>query len=161
MSDEAYTLNVKGLEQLAKALKRKPPVTRLGILGSYVSRVPEKGEKKTLTNAEIGALYEYEGGVGNRPGGSFLRVPVADKLAKAMEVSGALTEETTKKVIASGSMVPWMEKVAKIAEAIVAGAFASGGYGKWKPSNMSRKDNHQTLVETTQLRESISSDVSE
>lgn len=163
MSDEeAYTINVKGLEQLAKALRREPPKCRVGILNGSTAREAKPGEKKTLNNAEIGALYEFnDGNNPNRPGGSFLRVPISDKLGKALEYSDALNEQTMAAVIASGTVIPWLQKVAVIAESIVAGAFASTGYGKWKMSNMAHKTNAQTLVESTQLRESITSEVRE
>lgn len=159
MSEEAFTINVKGLAQLAKALKKEPAKLRIGILSGHAGRVSKTGG---LNNAEIGALYEFnDGNNPNRPGGSFLRVPLADKLGKALEAADALTERTTAAVIESGTIVPWLKKVGVVAEAIVQGAFATGGYGKWKPSDMTRKTNSLTLVETTQLRDSITSEVKE
>jgi phage gpG-like protein len=62
-------------------------------------------------------------------------------------------------VLKSGTFTPWLKKVAVLAEGIVADAFASGGFGKWPPSDMTHKKNHQTLVETQQLRNSITSEV--
>ncbi len=160
MSDEnETTLKTPGLDKLLKALKAPAPIAKVGILGGKVSRPPAEGQKDGLTNAEIGALYEYNDG--SKPGGSFLRVPISEHLEKSMKASGALDKETLAEVINSGTVIPWLKKVAIIAEGIVAEAFDTGGFGKWKPSDMSRKKNHQTLVETQQLRNSITSEVKE
>lgn len=168
----ADTINVKGLDQILKALKAKPPVVRVGILGEKTQRVEGKttltfSEVQNLkkprrgadvpTNAEIGASHEF--GTSKLPQRSFLRMPLADRLQKEMESAGALDEKVLKEVIRSGSVVPWLKKIAVLAEGIVLGAFDSGGYGKWKPSDMRYKTVHQTLVETQQLRNSITSEV--
>lgn len=157
MSDEneETTLNVKGLDQLMRALKQEPPKTRVGILGSNSSRNSKSANSPN--NAEVGAFHEF--GTTQLPQRSFLRVPISEKLDKALEYSDAFSEDALKEVLAASSLVPYMKKVALIAEGIVVGAFASGGYGKWQPSNMKYKTNHQTLVETTQLRDSITSEV--
>lgn len=160
---DAYTIDTKGLDKLVKALKAQLPIARVGILGSS-NRKPGKKEKEkekaAKTNAEVGALYEYNDNP-DRAGGSFLRVPISDNLQKEMDQAGALDEEVLKEVVKQGTVIPWLKKVAILAENIVAGAFDSGGYGKWRPSNMAHKKNHQTLVETKQLRESITSEVKE
>ncbi len=54
-----------------------------------------------------------------------------------------------------------VKKVAVVAEGIVAEAFDTGGFGQWPPSDMTHKKVHQTLVETQQLRNSITSEVKE
>lgn len=148
------TLNLSGLDSLAKALKAKPPTIRVGILGN--------GNERTgggQTNAEIGAAHEF--GTSRLPQRSFLRIPISDHLESRMEASGALSQGALDQAVATGSMVPWAKKVAVLAEGIVSDAFDSGGFGKWLPSNMAHKKNKQTLVETTQLRNSITSEVVE
>ncbi len=52
-----------------------------------------------------------------------------------------------------------MKRIAIVALDVVLGAFATGGYGKWKPSNMEHKKVHMTLVETQQLRNSVTEEV--
>jgi phage gpG-like protein len=146
------TLKMDGLEKLLKALKDKAPTIRVGILGNSNAR-----STKGPNNATIGAYHEF--GTTKMPQRSFLRIPISDNLQKEMESSGALDKDVLRAVMASGSLVPWAKKVAVLAEGIVAEAFATGGFGKWKPSNMSYKANHQTLVETQQLRNSITSEV--
>lgn len=153
MSEDATTIEIKGLEQLLKALKGKQPTARVGILGDKTQRSDKSGQ----TNADIGAKHEF--GTSGMPQRSFLRVPIEEHLNERLESSGAMDPDVLKQVIAQGSIVPWLKKVAVVAEGIVAEAFDSGGFGKWKPSNMANKKNKQTLVETQQLRNSITSEV--
>lgn len=156
MSDDT-TLNVDGLDKLIRALKKEPPKTRVGVLGSKTVRTSQEGASPS--NAEIGAAHEF--GTTTLPQRSFLRIPISENLQKYMEKSGAFTKEAIQQVLADGSLVPYMKKVATIAEAIVAEAFNTGGFGKWKPSKMDSKKVKQTLVETQQLRNSITSEVKE
>lgn len=158
----AVHIEVTGLEALARALRRDPPTCRLGILGGHASRRSKPGDASSPTNAEIGALYEFNDGRNpNRPGGSFLRVPLIDHLESQLQDTGLLDQKTLERVIATGTITPWVRKLAIVGEKVVMGAFATEGYGKWKPSDMTRKKNAQTLVETGQLRNSISSEVTE
>lgn len=151
MSD--VELNTKNLEKLLKALKGKLPTARVGILGDS----GRSGGK--ATNAEIGAHHEF--GTTKLPQRSFLRIPIQDNLDKVLKASGAFDKDVVRQIITQGSVVPFLKKVAIVAEGIVADAFATGGFGKWKPSDMRRKTNAQTLVETAQLRNSITSEVKE
>ncbi len=172
MSEEV-TLETKGLDDLLKAIKGKMPTARIGILGSS-TRVESKTkltfeevqnmskprrQGQTMTNADIGAVHEF--GSTTHPQRSFLRVPLTDRLRKEMESSGAFDKEVLKKVVASGSVLPWLSKIAILGEGIVAGAFSSGGYGKWpgwkSPGYQNNTGN--ILVDTTQLRGSITSEV--
>lgn len=155
MSDDVE-MNTRGLDGLLKALKEKMPVARVGIFGGKTNRASGVGHNN---NAEIGAKHEF--GMDGMPVRSFLRVPIAEHMQKYLDDSGAFDNDTLKKVIQTHSLVEWVKKIGIIGEAIVSDAFDSGGFGKWKPSNMAYKKNHQTLVETQQLRNSITSEVRE
>jgi hypothetical protein len=161
MSDDTIRINTKGLDQLIRALGKRAPVARVGVLGAKASRAtpPQGGLGGTKSNAEIGAAHEF--GTSKLPIRSFLRMPISEKLESYLESSGAFGKETLNEVMRSGSIVPWLTKVGIVAESIVADAFSSGGFGKWQPSNMKYKKNAQTLVETQQLRNSITSDIKE
>jgi len=150
-------MNVKGLDNLIKALKEKPPTARVGVLGNKAPRIPSEDSGQIPNNAEVGVVHEF--GNSEHPQRSFLRIPISENLQDYMEKSGALDKETTNEVVKNGSVVPWLKKIAVLAEGIVLDAFDSGGFGKWKPSNMKFKKNQQTLVETQQLRNSITSEV--
>jgi phage gpG-like protein len=151
---ETAKINIKGLEGLIKSLKGKTPVARIGILGDGASR--NSGAK---SNAEIGAVHEF--GSGKMPQRSFLRVPIAENLEKFLASAGAFDKEALALVVKEGSLVPYIKRVATVAEAVVFEGFDTGGFGKWPPSNMAYKKVHQTLVETQQLRNSITSEVIE
>jgi hypothetical protein len=165
MSDEGETtLNVKGLDQLIKALKAKVPSTKVGILGQKSSRgisFPKNPKTKVqnLNNAEVGAFHEF--GTSKTPQRSFLRVPISENLEKYMERAGFLSKDVFDATLKAGSIVPYMKKLAVLAEGIVKEAFDTAGFGKWKPSIMDQKKVKQTLVETQQLRNSITSEVKE
>jgi hypothetical protein len=148
-------LKIDGLQRILKAIKGKPPVARVGILGNHAAREDNKGPN----NATIGAWHEF--GTADLPVRSFLRVPISDNLQSQLEKSGAFTPDALAKVVKQKSLRPWVEKMAVLAEGIVADAFDTGGFGKWKPSDMRYKKVKQTLVETQQLRNSITSEVKE
>lgn len=151
MSDDGVQLDTKVLDQLIRALKEPLPVLRVGIIGKLGRN---KGGR---TNAEIGAAHEF--GTDKLPVRSFLRMPLTENFRKYVDDESPLDEDALKMIVKTGSIVEFMKKLAVIGENVVRDAFQTGGFGKWKPSDMSRKKNHQTLVETTQLRESITSEV--
>lgn len=147
------SFDTKNLDKLVRALKKgKLAGVKIGIFGKNSVRSDSK-----KTNATIGAYHEF--GTRYLPQRSFLKMPITDHLSKELEQSGAFDEAALTAVVKSGSMKPWLDKVAICAEAVVQDAFDTGGFGKWKPSDMRFKENHQTLVETTQLRNSITTEV--
>jgi phage gpG-like protein len=152
MEKDGVVLEDKRLRQLIKAFSGQMPTARVGILGGGNARASD-----FTTNAEIGALHEFGGA--NMPKRSFLRTPISDNLKGALEKAGLFEKASLDRVIKEGTIIPWVKKIAISGLDIVLGAFATGGYGKWKPSNMARKANKQTLVETQQLRNSITEDV--
>lgn len=158
MSDDTVTLNVAGLDKLIKALKKQPPSARVGILGDKNSRTA-KG--KHSSNAEVGAVHEFGAPARGIPSRSFLRIPLTDNLQKYMEKENALDKDVLADVVRQGSVVPWLQKIAVLAEKIVADAFSSGGFGKWPAWKTPGYTNNtgQILVDTQQLRNSITSEV--
>lgn len=155
MADVEFKID--GLEKILKALKGKPPIARVGILGKSAAR-----EGGGINNATIGAAHEF--GTSNLPIRSFLRVPIADNLQKQLEKSGAFKEDALKDVLKQKTLKPWVDKMAIVAEGIVTDAFDTGGFGKWpalNPATMERKKVKMILVESQQLRDSITSEVKE
>lgn len=150
--DDIVAMNTRGLDQLIKATK-KLPVIQIGVLGA--NDVREDGE----SNAEIGAKHEF--GADGMPMRSFLRVPLSDHLSNYLEESGAFDKAALTEVVKLGSFTPWMRKVATTAEAVVLDGFQTGGFGRWRPSIMTFKKLKMTLIETQQLRDSITSEVKE
>lgn len=150
--DEKY--DTKNLDNLIKAFKDNLSRARVGVLGSKVTRGTDKSAG--LNNATIGAMHEF--GTSKLPVRSFLRVPISDNLENRMESAGAFNKEELDEVVKTASFVPWLKKVAILAEGIVADAFSSNGFGKWKPTKHVNGGN-TTLVDTGQLRDSITSEV--
>lgn len=158
MSEDDLTLNLDGLDALARALRRDPPQIRVGILGAGGARSDGR------TNAQVGVNHEFGAPRANLPRRSFLREPLADRMPEALEASGAFDKDSLAHVLRERSLLTWARKVAALAEAVVLGAFDSGGYGKWaplKPATLRRKRNAQILVETQQLRNSVATEVKE
>lgn len=150
MSEIEY--NINGLDALLKAMKATPPIAKVGILGNGARS--DGGP----SNATIGAAHEF--GTTKLPVRSFLRIPISERLEKEMEASGALDKDALQAVISTKSLIPYMKKIAVLAEGIVIGAFGSNGYGKWqawKAGYSSKSGN--ILVDTNQLRDSITSEV--
>jgi hypothetical protein len=152
MPNETVELNFKGIDQFIRALKEKLPTARVGILGDK-----DKRSDGSASNAEIGAKHEF--GQDGMPVRSFLRIPIKENLQKYLEKTDAFNPDVLKKIISGGTVLPWVEKIALVAETIVSDAFDTGGFGQWQASRMAGKKNQQTLVETQQLRNSISSEV--
>ena len=144
-------LNTENLDRFIKSLKNLPSGS-IGVLGSKDLRSGNVG-----SNASIGAKHEM--GADGMIQRSWLREPIIDHLNEFLEKSGAFTPVVLKEVIKSGSIKAWMTRVMIVAESVIAEGFASGGFGKWRPSNMNLKKNKQTLVETQQLRNSVTSEV--
>ncbi len=153
MGDTDTEFNTAGLDKLLKAMKGPIPEAKVGILGGGARSGGD------TTNAEIGKKHEF--GDEGMPIRSFLRVPISENMQKYLDKAGAFDESVAKEIIKKGSFLEFVRKIGIIGEAIVADAFATSGFGRWKSSDMRYKKNKQTLVESTQLRNSISSEVSE
>ena len=164
-------MNTKGLDGLLKLLKTSKEKARVGIMGSGAAEMHMNadGSSSGATNAKIGAAHEFGVDIiqqrGDKaitislPERSFLRIPLQDLWYSRLKSSGAFGKNVLDEIIKTKSFTPWLVKAGIVGVSIVQGAFDSGGYGKWKPSNMKRKKNKQTLVETQQLRNSVISEV--
>ena len=125
MRFEPDEFKIDGLDKLVKALKvQNPPKILVGIVGT-------KPERSDSSNAEIGAAHEYGSVKHNLPARSFLRMPILTHLNDAMKDAKMTSKETMRKVIESGNIYPWLEKIKLIAKGIVIEAFDTEGWGQW------------------------------
>lgn len=174
----SVTVNTTLLDNLRNGIDKKL-VVRIGILGATGrNRVQQqKGEsnpdfKKRLrefqksnkvkgdvgTNADIGLAHEKGIKSKNLPRRSWLEDPLRDHLKEYFVKAG-------KKAIESMLMSSYTSAYAQlglIAEVIIQKGFESGGYGKWKPLSpmtIARKGSSAILIDTAQLRRSITSEV--
>jgi hypothetical protein len=151
--NDAFSFEGKNLDNLLKALKDNMKRVRVGILGGKAARTGG-----TPNNATIGAFHEY--GTSKTPQRSFLRVPIAEHLQERLTKAGAFTKEELQEVAKTKSLLPWLKKIGIVAEKIVSDAFATKGFGKWKNHAPGYENNTgQVLVDTQQLRNSITSEV--
>lgn len=146
--------DTRKLTALVKTLRQSQPVARVGILGGGGSR------SDGTTNAKVGAKHEFGSATEGLPIRSWLRMPIMEKLQGELSRAGAFDpKESARQVMTDKSLLQWVKKVGAMAEAVIQEAFDTGGFGRWKPSFMPLKKNKQTLVETSQLRRSVTSEV--
>ena len=151
------TKNFSGLMDLRKVLDAKLQA-RVGILGSDATTARETEEGKAQTNSEIGIKHEFGVRGEKIPKRSFLREPIQEKF----EDETVKHKKSFKKSFESGNIKQVYQKLAVIAEGIVLQAFATAGFGKWAPNTavtVARKGSDTPLIDTAQLRKSITSDV--
>lgn len=143
-------LNLKPIEQLLKAMKLSGTV-QCGILG--------RGKRSDgKTNALIGAVHEF--GSATVPQRSWLRVPLADHFTKYLRKSGLLDKVVLAQVLKTGTVKPWLDKCAVVAERVVQDGFSTGGFGKWVGWSAGYTNNTgQILVDSQQLRNSVTTKV--
>jgi|AntAceMinimDraft_6_1070360.scaffolds.fasta_scaffold00196_19 phage gpG-like protein len=147
------TVDTKTMVKIEKMFGQDFPQILIGIMGEKAQR---KDEDK-LTNADIGLVHEF--GTENIPQRSFLMLPLQEKFDQYVKKSGIMSKNTLKEIVKEGGLESLAKKLALIAERVVLDAFDTGGFGQWPPSNMKNKKVQQTLVETQQLRDSITTKV--
>ena len=176
-NDTSLTLNINldKLELIQKALGVKLRA-QVGVLGSSphnrsviaprmaternakgIGR-PSKTLGSDLTNAEIGAIHEF-GQISRKiPQRSFLWMPLKLYLQDEINKKASVLN----RLISVADILKMYETLGIVAENVVQGAFQSGGYGNWQalsPITISRKGSDKILVDTAQLRRSITSRV--
>lgn len=161
MSDDTFTYKNKNLQDFIKALQGPIPHARVGILGDKNIRKDGKSNATIGKKHEFGEITEINGAMVKLPVRSFLRMPLNTRLFQELEASGMFNKAVINEVIEQKILTPWLTKIGIIGEGIVLDAFQTSGFGTWKPSNMKFKTVKQTLVESNQLRNSITSDVVE
>ena len=73
-----------------------------------------------------------------------------------------LTSDQFEKAIKSAKAEQFMQKVGFVAEEVIQEAFSTNGYGQWKPNapmTIEKKKSNSPLIDTGQLRRSITSKV--
>jgi phage gpG-like protein len=155
MSDEDTSFNLTGLDNVLKSIKVSKKNVRVGILGDKNARTEAEGG--SLTNAEVGATHEF--GTSTLPVRSFLMMPITGYLKNEIANSDIMGPENIRYLVKNSDPEKILEQIGYVAEGLVLKAFETGGFGRWKESNMKYKEVKQTLVETQQLRNSITSEV--
>lgn len=147
-------LNISVLQKLRAAVE-EPSVQK-----AQVGFFAEKAARTDgLTNPQIAAWHEYGNESTNLPERSILRIPLMIFLGSAIAKLGpgywvkALVQQGKPGVLA---------RLAVTAENVVQRAFSSKGYGMWaplKPRTIKRKGSSAILIDSAELRQSLSSRV--
>lgn len=147
-------------------------VVRVGILGSsaHAKHRKDAGELKKhgghkvgqgesdLTNADIGLRHEKGVKSEHLPRRSWLVNPLEDHLPEHFERLGG---EAIELIIVQQALKNY-QHLGIICEQIIQKGFETGGYGKWKALSrrtVAEKGSSQILVDTAQLRKSVTSTV--
>lgn len=142
-------LDMTKLKNLQAALTNAP-VTKVGIIGSKASR-------QGFNNAEIGMRHEFGVGVPKR---SFLRAPIIDQLQAKLDQAGFDGQTVFDDASQTGDLSQLVKEIGFVGEMVVGEGFQTGGFGKWeKHADGYVNNTGMILVDTTQLRDSISSEV--
>lgn len=153
-SDVKIKFDLTKLNSIVGNLETKM-VAKVGILGDKNKR-NEAGK----SNAEIGATHEYGSFSDNIPKRSFLKDPLF-KLRKKELIDG--TAKIVNRNLGNENSVKIIYKqLGLLGEYIVKMAFSTGGFGTWKPlsqTTIDKKGSNKILVDTSQLRRSITSKV--
>lgn len=151
--------NFKGLFDFKKMLHHRLE-TRLGILGDEAMIVHgDSGETNDpKTNSEIGFKHEFGVKSEKIPKRSFLREPIQEKFEK----EAMRKKKVLKKAFETLDIKVVFKKIGIIGEGIIQEAFGTRGFGKWEPNSpatIALKGSDSPLIDSSQLRKSIASDV--
>ena len=158
-------LDISGLLNLTNLLSKRLPSVKVGITGNKATEVrKEPGEKRGKTNAEIGLIQEFGKMTGKQriPARSFIIMPLKTRLNPYLKRNLKTTQKAFDKAVKSGKAEEFAAKVGIIAESVIQDAFATSGWGKWAPnapSTVKQKGSDKPLIDTGELRRSISSEV--
>lgn len=163
--------NLAGLEEMQAELSARY-VTRVGILGGAgmhqetetitvgnKTYTKKTGTDSAMSNAEIGTIHEFGSVSANIPPRSFLRMPIE---TKRDDVIKAMTGSTVRRAFEARQFRKIFSLLGVAAENIVQDAFSTGGFGKWpalKASTVRAKGSSAPLINSGQLRKSVTSDV--
>jgi len=158
----AVQVKVGKLIKLLNMFKRGFPSVKIGIIGDKAAIIRDDGEH--LTNAQIGLIQEFGKHTGKRkiPARSFIVMPLKLHLNKYLKNKSSMTEKAFEKSVKAGKTEEFVAKIGLVAEEVIQDAFATSGWGNWapnRPSTVKRKGSSKPLIDTGELRRSISSKV--
>lgn len=166
-------LNTKNLDAIQRSLKTNF-VARVGVLGpkatgrtiterKHFVGSPDGGitpvtYPSTMSNADIGIIHEKGSISAGIPRRSFIEMPLTTKMPWVMKKLGQQWIDALTKTNIKGMV----KKLGIMGEKVIQTAFATRGFGRWAPNTqqtIARKGSDMPLIDSAQLRKSISSDV--
>lgn len=153
MADKSQiTFDLGKLEGIRKQLA-KGYYAEVGILSDQ----PHTGDG--IGMVELGIIHEFGSITRNIPPRSFLRMPLE---TKKRELVSVINSKLVNEAFESGNIKKIFEIIGIKAQAIIQEAFGSGGFGKWqklKEATVKKKKSDAILIDTGELRRSITSRV--
>lgn len=154
MTQTKINFNLDGLDALRKGMGSTYRA-RVGIIGSKAAEKHPDG----ISNVELGVIQMF-GSITNKiPPRDFLFMPIK---MQAKEIVKKMKAPSVFAAAAAGDFMKVFGLLGAFAEVAIQEAFATRGFGQWapnKPSTIDRKGSSSPLIDTAQLRRSISSDV--
>jgi len=152
-------LDISKMKRLVGFLQNGMPSIKVGIMGQK-----NKRNDGIPTNAEIGFANEFGKMTGpvKIPARSFIRMPLQTHFYDKLLSKKSLTKKEFEKAVDSGQADKFAAKVGLVAEETIQEAFATRGWGEWKPNapyTVEQKGSDSPLIDTGQLRRSITSKV--
>lgn len=146
-------LDLSGIEDLMQRISTNQKV-RVGVLGNKNQR--DEGE---AGNAEIGLKHEFGSNTENIPPRSFIRMPLEERKADIIRDMGIISGNLMENKI---TQTQALKQVGVSAENVIQSAFKTSGFGKWAKNSaetIRQKGSSKPLIDTAQLRRSITSDI--
>jgi hypothetical protein len=152
-------INFDGLKNVLKFFSKPVPSVKVGILGDKNAR---RGEEQG--NAEIGYRNEFGSFTGKVkiPKRSFIIMPLKTRLAKELKKAKTLQGKAFENAVKTGTTDQFFKKIGVVAEKVIQDAFKTRGFGQWPenaPATIALKGSDSPLIDTAQLRKSITSEV--
>ena len=165
MAKNKPRMNLDGLDKIAKAIKEsKLNRVQVGIFEDKNARIA--GD---LGNADIGARMEFGFTIAEGPFAgvhvaprSFLRMPIQTHIGEIGKTMHKTMQQDVVPLFFKDKMEFFFKNLGIACEKIIDQAFASSGWGTWKPNSpitIILKSSDDPLIHTTQLRRSIASKV--
>ena len=152
-------MDTKKLDGMIKDTKKvNAAFVKVGILSGKSGRGSE-GSNQGLSNVDIGVKHEFGSITEEIPIRSFIKMPLTEK---RKNLEKGISKEAITKPLLNGDVKKSLGLIGVLAENIIQAAFESGGFGKWQslsPFTIAKKGSSAILIETAQLRKSISSKV--
>lgn len=129
-------------------------LSRADQLGVYVGFLAGRHGKGPITNAQLGYIHEHGAPAANIPARPFLRPSVEDNhdaLVKVLENGLKRALQTMR----PGDVDVAYERTGLVAVGFVQNYMSTGRFTPLKPATIRRKKSSQPLIDTGQLRQSV------
>ena len=156
MAAGSVSIDTDTLERIREDFRKNGGArVHVGVLGGFA----ERSEGDGPNNAEIGAAHEFGVISKNLPARSFLRMPVIQEMPDALEKTD---KNLWAKLIINGGLRKALALLGAYALDVIHLAFETGGFGAWqklKAATIRRKGSSAILIDTAQLRQSITAEI--